>query len=62
MIARKRGLKIRVGEPDIEKGAHTLLQDYRSGAIGRVSLETPESRRVMLESFDGENQKTDKNE
>ena len=62
MIARKRGLKIRGGEPDIEKGAHTLLQDYRSGAIGRVSLETPESRRVMLESFDGENQKTDKNE
>lgn len=51
MIARKRGFKIRGGELDVEKGAHTLLQDYRHGAIGRISLETPESRRKMIQSY-----------
>lgn len=51
MIARKRGFKIRGGELDVEKGAHTLLQDYRHGAIGRISLETPESRREMIQSY-----------
>ena len=25
-----------------------LLTDYRSGALGRVSLETPETRRTMI--------------
>ena len=51
MIAGKRGFKIRGGELDVEKGAHTLLQDYRHGAIGRISLETPESRREMIRSY-----------
>ena len=51
MIARKRGFKLRGGELDVEKGAHTLLQDYRHGAIGRISLETPESRREMIQSY-----------
>ncbi len=30
------------------EAALTLLQDYRSGALGRISLETPESRSTML--------------
>ncbi|MFA6312225.1 MAG: ribosome biogenesis GTPase YlqF [Sterolibacterium sp.] len=49
-VARKRGclLKGRGGEPDLEKAAMLLLTDYRSGALGRVSLETPESRAAML--------------
>ena len=46
----KRGFKIRGGELDVEKGAHSFLQDYRTGAIGRISLETPESRKEMMES------------
>jgi ribosome biogenesis GTPase A len=25
-----------------------LLTDYRTGTLGRISLETPESRRTML--------------
>lgn len=49
-IAQKRGLRIRGGEPDFEKAAMVLLQDYRHGVIGRVSLETPESRQIMLAS------------
>ncbi|MCX7175216.1 MAG: ribosome biogenesis GTPase YlqF [Proteobacteria bacterium] len=49
-VARKRGclLKGKGGEPDLEKAAMLLLTDYRSGALGRVSLETPESRTAML--------------
>ena len=50
-IAKRRAYRLKGGEPDLEKAAHTLLQDYRSGAIGRVSLETPESRVALLASF-----------
>lgn len=49
-VARKRGFKIKGGELDVEKGAHSFLQDYRSGAIGRITLETPQSRREMMET------------
>lgn len=47
-VARRRGLLMRGGEPDFEKASTVLLQDYRDGKLGRVSLETPETRRVML--------------
>ena len=42
-IARKRGciIKGRGGELDLEKAAAILLVDYRNGALGRISLETP---------------------
>jgi ribosome biogenesis GTPase A len=33
---------------DLEKAALLLLGDYRSGALGRISLETPQSRAQML--------------
>ncbi len=49
-VARRRGLIMRGGEPDFEKASIVLLQDYRDGKLGRVSLETPETRRVMLAS------------
>ena len=49
-VARKRGclLKGRGGELDLEKAAMLLLTDYRSGVLGRISLETPKSREAML--------------
>lgn len=47
-VARRRALLMRGGQPDFEKASAVLLQDYRDGKIGRVSLETPESRRTML--------------
>lgn len=47
-VAQRRGFRIKGGELDIEKAAHALLQDYRSGAIGRISLETPATRAAML--------------
>ncbi len=48
-IAERRCYKLKGGEPDREKAALALLQDYRSGALGRISLETPQSRSAMLE-------------
>jgi ribosome biogenesis GTPase A len=50
-IAGRRGFRSKGGELDLEKAAHTLLQDYRSGALGRISLETPESRIALLASY-----------
>jgi len=50
-VASKRAFRIKGGDLDLEKAAHTLLQDYRSGALGRISLETPESRVALLASY-----------
>lgn len=49
-VARKRGclLKGRGGEPDLEKASLLLLTDYRAGVLGRISLETPQTREAML--------------
>jgi ribosome biogenesis GTPase A len=47
-IAKQRGYRMRGQEPDLEKAAMTLLQDYRSGALGRISLETPATRAELL--------------
>ncbi len=49
-VAKKRGciLKGRGAELDLEKAAMILLTDYRSGTLGRISLETPASRQAML--------------
>ena len=47
-IARRRALLMRGGEPDFEKASMVLLQDYRDGKLGRISLETPETRKAML--------------
>jgi len=51
-VARKRGciLKGRGGELDLAKASLILLTDYRSGALGRISLETPDSRAAMLDA------------
>ena len=47
-IAERRGCRLKGGGLDREKAALILLTDYRSGAIGRISLETPETRAAML--------------
>ncbi|MBR2473458.1 MAG: ribosome biogenesis GTPase YlqF [Clostridia bacterium] len=40
-IGRKRGFLAARGEINTERTAITLLEEFRSGKIGRVSLETP---------------------
>jgi ribosome biogenesis GTPase A len=50
-VAQLRGYRLRGGDWDYEKASHMLLQDYRSGALGRISLETPETRAAALAVF-----------
>ena len=47
-VAAYRGYRAKGGKIDFEKAAHTLLQDYRDGALGGISLETPDSRAQMV--------------
>lgn len=41
-VARKRGCLLPGGELDLEKARRIVLQDFRQGRYGRVSLELPE--------------------
>ena len=52
-VAAKRGYRLKGGDFDFEKAAITLLTDYRSGALGRVSLETPASFKARLDKLVG---------
>ena len=47
-VAAYRGYRAKGGKIDFEKAAHTLLQDYRDGALGGISLESPETRAQIL--------------
>jgi ribosome biogenesis GTPase A len=38
-IAEVRGCIVKGGEPDIDKAAALLFDDFRSGRLGRISLE-----------------------
>ena len=55
-VGRRRGCLIRGGGFDLEKAALILLDDYRSGTLGRISLETPETRAAMVASADAVNE------
>lgn len=50
-IAAQRGYRGKGGALDFDKAAHTLLQDYRDGALGGVSLESPTTRALILAQF-----------
>ena len=53
-IARRRALRRQGGKPDLEKASLALLQDYRDGKLGRISLETPQTRQAMLADMERE--------
>ncbi|MBQ8063011.1 MAG: ribosome biogenesis GTPase YlqF [Clostridia bacterium] len=40
-IGRKRGMLLRGNEVDTERAANTLLNEYRSGKLGKITLERP---------------------
>jgi len=42
MVAQKRGMRISGGEFDTERAAITILDEFRAGKLGRISLEKPE--------------------
>lgn len=42
-IALKRGYKIKGGQVDYERTAYMILDEFRSGAMGRVSFDRPDA-------------------
>jgi ribosome biogenesis GTPase A len=51
-VARRRGCLIKGGGLDLEKASLILLDDFRNGALGPISLETPQTRQIMVEQSD----------
>jgi len=49
-IAEARGFKLKGGEPDLERAAKILLDEFRGGKLGRITLELPEDIDEMLEA------------
>jgi ribosome biogenesis GTPase A len=47
-IAKGKGFSLKNYGINIEKAAITLLNDYRKGLLGRISLESPESRKLVI--------------
>ena len=47
-IAKKKNFFLRNHLPDIEKAATVLLNDYRQGYLGKISIESPRSRKLRL--------------
>lgn len=48
-IAKKRGAILSGGRIDYQKAAEIILTDFRSGAVGQITLETPKEWVVWLE-------------
>jgi ribosome biogenesis GTPase A len=49
-IAKKKGFPLKNHDIDMERAAITLLNDYRQGLLGRISLETPSSRELIIKN------------
>ena len=45
MVARQRGCLLKGDELDLTKAAGLLLDDFRSGRLGRITLEMPEENK-----------------
>lgn len=43
-IAKQRGFLFPGGEPDAERASRVLLDEFRGGKLGRITLETPEEK------------------
>jgi ribosome biogenesis GTPase A len=48
LIAKKKGFPLKNHGIDLKRAAIALLNDYRQGLLGRVSLETPKSRELLI--------------
>lgn len=49
-IAKKKGFPLKNHGVDLARAATTLLNDYRQGLLGRISLESPESIELKTEN------------
>lgn len=48
-IAEARGFKLKGDMPDLERTAKILIDEYRGGKLGRITLELPEDIEIMME-------------
>ena len=48
-VARQRSCLAKGGELDLPKAARLLLDDFRSGRLGRITLEEPENQKDKVE-------------
>ena len=46
-VCKKRGFLLRGGEYDYERGERALIDDFRKGKLGRITLDTPDDARGM---------------
>ena len=49
-IAKKKGFPLKNHLIDLERASTILLNDYRQGSLGRISLETPKTRESMIQN------------
>ncbi len=47
-IAEARSFKLKGGEPDLERASKILMDEFRGGKLGRITLELPEDITEML--------------
>ena len=47
-IAAARGFKVRGGEPDYERTAKCIMDDFRKGRLGKIMLEKPKKQGLVL--------------
>ena len=47
-IALSRGFKVKGGEPDYDRTAKTILDDFRKGRLGKIMLEKPKTHGLVL--------------
>ena len=48
VISKKKNLPLSKGLLDTRKAATMLINDYRNNLLGRITLESPESRDLMM--------------
>lgn len=46
-IAKKRGFKLKGGEPDTLRASKTLIDEFRKGKLGKLMLELPSDDKIL---------------
>ena len=49
MVGKKRGMMISGGEINIERAAITVLDEFRSGKLGKITLELPPEKEQLCQ-------------
>ena len=49
-IAASRGFRVKGGEPDYERTAKSVLDDFRKGRLGKIMLEMPQKHGLVLKN------------